>query len=350
MECTEEIHQTSVTEEGYLGEAPLVHEMAHPDRTVSEQSHPSPSSKVSKDKIHGLSAPAEDNKLKIQEEAPQLQEVNEQARFIVCLTNMLPKFIATIPPCFDGAPDRTKLDTWLCKVEHYLDLIHVKTDKLRINIATTLFDGSAADWWYTRTKHVKEGQEPPVLSWDHFVHIMEQTFIPTEVRYNTFQDKPVVLIEQTGSIPGYIADFLSLVMHLHQDSSESKKVSWFIGGLKQAPSCYLSSQKPTSMLEAVKLAEEWAYKYGDEEDFSACKRRKVMTRQSSPFRGERKPYGGLNTRVEGHNYPKRLPGFKRLSEAEMAAYKKRGLCFKCGGHGHTFFQCSQRFLYPKRLL
>jgi hypothetical protein len=342
MECKEENYPTSVTEDEYLSEAPVVHEMVQPDRRAgSDQSSPSPSSKGHINL--GASTQVKENQLKSQEdEGLQIQEVNEQARFIVCLTNMLPKFIATIPPFFDGARDRRKLDTWLYKVEHYLDLIQVKTDKLKINIAATLFDGYAADWWYTRTKHVREGQEPPVVSWNQFVHTMEQTFIPSEARYTTQADKLPVL-KQTGSVPSYIANFLSLVIHL-QGSSESEKVSRFIGGLKPTPSFYLSSHKPTSMLEAIKLAEKWAYRCAEEEDFHACKRRKVIARQSSPSRADRQPREYVSyTRVEGNNHPKRPPGFKRLTEGEMTEYRKRGLCFKCGGHGHTFFQCSQRF-------
>ncbi|KAG0601470.1 hypothetical protein M758_11G113900 [Ceratodon purpureus] len=345
MECKEENYPKSLTEEEYLNEAPIEPEMVQPARrAVSEQSCPSPSSKVSRDAIPNpvVAATEKENQLKIQEdEGLQIQEVNEQARFIVCLTNMLPKFIATILPCFVGTRDRTKLDTWLYKVEHYLDSLQLKTDKLKINIATTLFDGFAADWWYTRTKHVREGQEPPVLSWDQFVHVMEQTFNPSEARY-TIHDKLAVL-KQTGSVPSYIANFLSLVIHL-QDSSESEKISRFIDGLKPTPSFYISSQKPTSMLEAVRLAEKWAYKCSEEEEFSACKRRKVMTRQSPPPKTDRLPRDASYSRMESNYHPKRPPGFKRLTEVEMSEYRKRGLCFKCGGHGHTFFQCSQRFL------
>ena len=180
MECKEEKYPVSVTEGEALSETPLVHETVQPDiRSISEQTRPSPRSKISKDDIPDLGTLVNEDRLKVkEEERRQIQEINEQARFIVCLTNMLPKFIATIPPCFVGARDRRKLDTWLYKVEHYLDLIQVKTDKLKINIATTLFGGFAADWWYTRTKHVRGGQESPVLTWEQFVHAMELTFIP----------------------------------------------------------------------------------------------------------------------------------------------------------------------------
>nr|PNR31749.1 hypothetical protein PHYPA_025872 [Physcomitrium patens] len=346
MECKEKKYAASVTEGESLSEAPFAHEVLQPDnRSGSAQSNPSSSSKVSRDEIPELSTSANEERFESQrEEGSQIQEDNEQARFIVSLTNMLPKFIATIPPCFVGARDKRKLDTWLFKVEHYLDLIQVKTERLRINIATTLFDGFAADWWHNRTKHVKEGRVSPVLSWEQFVHIMEQTFVPAEARF-TIQEKLAVL-KQTGSVPSYIANFLSLAVHF-ENSSESEKVSRFIDGLKPTPAFYLSSKKPTNMLEAIKFAEKWAYTCAEEGEVSPWKRRKVETRSTSPSKADRQPPHATNINVEGNNHP---TGFKRLTEAEMIQYRKRGLCFNCGGHGHTFFQCSQRFLKPKRLL
>jgi hypothetical protein len=282
MECKEQ-YPGSVTEEENINEAPFAHEEIQRDgRSTSEQSCPSSSFKVSRNGILDLSASASEDQLKNREEEDlQIHGVNEQAKFIVCLTNMLPKFIATVPPCFAGARDKRKLDTWLFKVEHYLDSIQVKADRLKISIATTLFDGFAADWWYNRTKHVREGHELPVLSWEKFIHIMEQTFIPTEARF-TVQDKLAVL-KQTGSVPSYIANFLSLAIHL-ENSSESEKISRFIDGLKPTPSFYLSSKRPTSMLEAIKLAEKWAYTCVEEGEILPCKRMKFMTRTSSPTR------------------------------------------------------------------
>lgn len=168
---------------------------------------------------------------------------------------------------------------------------------------------------------------------------MEQTFITTEARF-TVQDKLAVL-KQTGSVPSYIANFLSLAIHL-ENSSESEKILRFIDGLKS--SFYLSSKRPTSMLEAIKLAEKWAYTCVEEGETLPCKRMKFMTRTSSPTRTDRQPPYASNNRVEGYSNPNRPNGSKRLTEAEITEYQKRGLCFNCSGHGHTFFQCSQRFL------
>lgn len=341
MECKEEKISISVPQPEHLNEAPLSHKTIQPNkRATSEQSCPSSSSKVSRNEIIEFSALASNDQFKNHEVELQINEVDEQAKFIVSLTNMLPKFIATIPPCYIGARDKRNLDTWIVKVEHYLDSIQVKTDRLKISIATTLFDGFAANWWFNRTKHVEEGRELPVLSWQQFVHIMEKTFIPAEARF-TIQDK-IAVLKQTGSIPNYVANFHSLAMQL-ENSSESEKVTRFIRGLKPAPSFYLSSKKPTSILEAIKLAEKWAYTCAEEGEILPCKRRKIITRQSSPTKADRHTPYVLFARVDGVNHPNRPNGFKRLTSAEMTEYRKRGLCFNCGGHGHTFFQCSQRY-------
>ena len=339
MECQGQYPVAVIGEEN-INEAPFALEIIQHDRiSTSEHSCPSSSSKISRKGILDLSASANEDRLKNHEDL-QIHEVNEQAKFIVCLTNMLPKFIATIPPYFAGTRDKRKLDTWLFKVEHYLDSIQVKADRLKISIAATLFDGFAADWWYNRTKHVREGHELPVLSWEKFVHIMEQTFVPAEAEF-TIQDNHAVL-KQTGSIPSYIANFLSLAIYF-ENSSESEKVSRFINGLKPTPSFYLSSRKPRSIPEAIRLAEKWAYTCVEEGEIIPCKRRKIMTRTSSPTKTNRQPRYASNIRVEGNNHSNRPHVSKRLTEAEMSEYRKRGLCFNCSGHGHTFFQCSQRF-------
>lgn len=331
MECKKEEYSISVTGVENLNEATKTDK-----RATSEQSCPSSSSKVTRHEDLDFSAPANEDRHKRHEEELQTYEVHEQAKFIVSLTNMLPKFNATIPPCYVGARDKGKLDNWLVKVEHYLDSIQVKTDRLKISIATTLFDGFAANWWYDRTKHITEGRELPILTWGQFVHIMEKTFSPAEARFTT-QDHITVL--KKASIPSYVTNFLSPQL---ENSSKSEKVSKFIGGLKSAPPFYLSSRNSTSMLEAIKLADKWAYTCAEEGEILPCKRRKTMTRQSSPARADRQPPYALHSRVDGINHPNRPNGFKRLTEAEMAEYRKRGLCFNCGGHGHTFFQCSQR--------
>ncbi|KAG0563936.1 hypothetical protein M758_8G066800 [Ceratodon purpureus] len=348
MECKEEQNPVSVTEEEKINKASFAHEVTqHDKRSTSGQSCPSSSSKDSRHEIFDFNASANEDRLKKRKGDPQIYEVNEQAKFIVCLTNMLPKFIATIPPCFAGTQDKRKLDTWLIKVENYLRSIQVKSDRLKISIATTLFDGYAADWWYNRTKHVEEGHELPVLSWENFLNIMEQTFVPTETRF-PIQDKLAVL-KQTGSVPSYIAKFLSLAIHL-ENSSESEKVSRFIDGLKPTPSFYISSKRPTSMLEAINLAEKWAYSSVEEGEIITHKRRKIVTRTPSPIKTDRQlPYPS-NNRVEAHNHPNRSNISKRLTDAEMTEYRKRGLCFNCSGHGHTFFQCTQRFLWHERML
>lgn len=339
MESKQEKQGVSVPEPAHHNNIVFTHKTLQPQkRATSEQSCPSSSSKVSRNEYLEFSASANKDQLKNQEEL-QIHEINEQAKFIVSLTNMLPKFIATIPPCYIGARDKRKLDTWILKVEHYLDSIQVKTDRLKIGIATTLLDGFAANWWYNRTKHVEEGRELPVLSWQQFVDIMEKTFIPVEARF-TIQDK-IAVLKQTGSIPSYVANFHSLATQL-ENSSESEKISRFIGGLKPAPSFYLSSKKPASILEAIKLAEKWAYTCAEEGEILPCKRRKI-TRQSSPTKADRQPPYDLYARVDGINHPNRPNGFKRLTDVEMTEYRKRGLCFNCGGHGHTFFQCSQRY-------
>lgn len=94
--------------EGKLSDTPFVHEMVQPEiRSISEQSHPSPRSKISKDDVPDLGASDNENRLKIkrEEERLEIQEINGQTRIVLCLTNVLPKFIATIPPCFIGDRD-----------------------------------------------------------------------------------------------------------------------------------------------------------------------------------------------------------------------------------------------------
>jgi len=107
MESIEEKYPVSVTEGESLSETPFVHAMVQPDiRSISEQPFPSPRSKISKDDIPDLGASANEDRFKIQgEEGQKIQEINVQARFFDCLTNVLPKYIATIPLCFVGARD-----------------------------------------------------------------------------------------------------------------------------------------------------------------------------------------------------------------------------------------------------
>jgi hypothetical protein len=313
----------------------------------SLQNCPSSNSSSSKEECQSLCASVRNDafqearkvETQVEETNGQSTEEDEEAKFIISLTNMLPKYVDEIPPNFAGLHDKRKVSTWIFKVEHYLDMIKVKTDRLRINIATAFFNAFAAEWWQNRMNDSRAGQESPIVSWEQFVKLMEQTFIPTEARVDTQVQKLEEVLTQTETIPVYIMAFLSRAKQL-ENSNEADKVSQFIQGLKPKPSAYVRTYTPSTLAEAINLAEKWDQANSKQAPFTPYEKRTILRRTSQKkaiSKPDRPHLHEADRNIQYSHFKSR-----RLSEYEKNEYRKRGLCFKCGEHGHTFYQCSQR--------
>lgn len=317
-------------------------------RSSKLQNCPSSNSSSSKEECQSLYASVRNDlfqearkvETQVEEVNGQNTEEDEEAKFIISLTNMLPKYVDEIPPNFAGLHDKRKVNTWIFKVEHYLDMIKVKTDRLRINIATAFFNAFAAEWWQNRMNDSRAGQESPIVSWEQFVKLLEQTFIPTEARADTqVHQKLEEALTQTETIPVYIMAFLSRAKQL-ENSNEAEKVSQFIQGLKPKPSAYVRTYTPSTLAEAINLAEKWDQATLKQAPFTPYQKRTILRRTSQKKaipKPDRPHLHEADRDIQYSHFKSR-----RLSEYEKNEYRKRGLCFKCGEHGHTFYQCSQR--------
>lgn len=309
---------------------------------------PSSNSSSSKEECQSLCASVKNDPFQeARKVETQVEEVNGQnmeedkkeAKFIISLTNMLPKFTNEIPPKFAGVHDKRMVNTWIFKIEQYLDMIKVKTDRLRINIATAFFDAFAAEWWRNRMDNSRTGQESPIVSWEQFVKLMEKSFVPTEARVDTQVQKLKEVLRQTETIPVYIMAFLSQAKQL-ENSNEAEKVCQFIQGLKPKPSAYVRTLNPLTLAEAINLAEKWEQANLKQAPFTPYEKRAILRRTSQKkaiSKPDRPRLHKADCNIQ-YSYIKS----RRLSECEKNEYRKRGLCFKCGEHGHTFYQCSRR--------
>lgn len=110
------------------------------------------------------------------------------------------------PETNDGRRDILTVNTWIFKVEQYLELSQLNapnnpiSDENQIRLASTFLKGPAAIWWYN---NVSSGNVPS--TWNDFKYAVSQEFIPRD-HSKRARDR-LRNLKQTKSVAKYLDDF-----------------------------------------------------------------------------------------------------------------------------------------------
>ncbi|XP_039121357.1 uncharacterized protein LOC120258078 [Dioscorea cayenensis subsp. rotundata] len=209
--------------------------------------------------------------------------------------NRPPKIIV---PAFSGED----VMGWLFQMNHYFVFNHIPDDQ-RLDIATFYMAGPALQWfqWLHSTSQLS--------NWESFVRQIELRFGPSSFINH---EARLFKLRQTSTVTAYLQEFEGLSNRVPGLSQQSL-LNCFLSGLRDEIQRELYMVKPTSLHDAMGLARLVEDK---------CNAGRLSF--------NRPPYPRLLPAPSTPPGPRPAPlPIKRLSPAEMAARREKGLCFNC---------------------
>lgn len=225
-------------------------------------------------------------------------------------------------PRFDGS----NAPAWVFKINQFFDYHRTPEDE-RLQVASFYLDGEALCWfqWLYRNDQLP--------SWSSFLQALEMRFAPS------MYDDPrgaLCKLTQTGTVNSYLAEFEALANRI-VGLPTPFLLSCFISGLTPEIRRDVLALQPLSLVQAAALARL-------QEDKLTDSRRPNRTRPPPlppPTTTHPPP-------LPSPPLPPLLPApprttYKRLSPAEMANRRERGLCYNCDERYSPTHRCRAKF-------
>jgi hypothetical protein len=238
-------------------------------------------------------------------------------------------------PLFTAEDKNQRPDRWLFRAEKMLQVMEVDTTQW-VLYATLRLDGAALAWWQMLEL---SGEAPS--DWADFASGLKSQFgnvNPEQSARDTFWYH----LRQHTTVREYIKEFRSLLLELPTVDDGTKK-DRFIQGLKDAVRHEVVLREPSSLAEAMSLAERCE---------RATSRVALYNRPRTYVQAvtnprinpppARRPFTRPDVEMKE---PQRMP--PRLTDEERERLRASGSCFRCRQPGHSSFQC--RAFEPRRL-
>lgn len=233
------------------------------------------------------------------------------------------------PEMFEGRRQGEKLEEWVYKMDMYLRAMQVP-ENLRVLTAVSFFQGNAMTWW----RALIGAADPTTVTWANFVAQLRNEFLPVN-SVKVAADK-LERLKQTGSVANFVKEFRTLAL-LIPDLSPAEKLRRFLAGLKPRVRMEVDLRNPSTLEEAVTLAERI-----DDLTFQASKRL-TSSRHDSSFHSssaQDRPAPMDLSAMRVSNAPSRP--FKKLSPEEREQLRRDGKCFYCREVGHISIKCPRK--------
>lgn len=239
------------------------------------------------------------------------------------------------PPKFKGANKYPRVLEWAHLAENYLRAANLYPHGPQaIWHISTFLEGDAMSWWRLYSDEIRRGIKPDIGTWEQFRDILVETF--QEFNHETEIRDRYQALRQTGSVAKYTAEFRSLVVEL-KDETEAQRVYQFLKGLKSEIQARTRTQKPTSLTQAMDIADEAdranthsmrAGRFGGAVNWNRGRQdRTAVVADSGP-----RPMQVGAVRQSAQRGP-------TLSEAERQRLMREERCFKCKRKGHLAREC-----------
>lgn len=156
------------------------------------------------------------------------------------------------PDTYDGRRDFLTVNTWIYKVEQFLNLSQLSspetliTDLNRIQFASSYLTGNAAVWWF----NVVNGVDAPT-SWEGFRTKLVEEFIPAD--HNRQARDKLRRLRQNSSVEKYLCDFRNTILMI-SNISEDEKTDKFVSGLKYDLKLEVLKSRCNSFEECARMA------------------------------------------------------------------------------------------------
>ena len=240
------------------------------------------------------------------------------------------------PPKFRGVGKEPKILEWTYQATNYLRAVGLVDHEQGVWHITNFLEGDAATWWRLQVDAMEKGAAAPILTWAHLKGVMIERFqvfnhqVDVRDRYTT--------LRQTSTVAKYINDFRALVVELAYEPMESQ-IYQFLKGLKPSIQASTRTHKPTSLLQAMDIADEadraTYHAYGGTPSTSKSTGRGWVNRSRGNARGDTSGPAPMQLGAVQHAAKSNAA----KSYAEKQECMRKNLCFKCMKAGHVARDC-----------
>lgn len=234
-------------------------------------------------------------------------------------------------PEFNGE----EAESWVLRVEQYYEISDLMEEE-KMRAVRMCYTGEALSWYrWERTRD-------PFLSWEQMKRRVLEQFSPLS---DTSAGERLLLLRQTGTVKEFCRDFIALASNALEVPDNVLEMTFMIG-LKKKIRAGVRIFMPRglrNMMENARKVEEWSEADDGPEDPPSSGKEKANRGSNGKFLGSAGKLGqGNNNGPNNLNKPKPTTGgantlphnrvkppFRRLTAAEIAERKAKGLCFRC---------------------
>lgn len=222
---------------------------------------------------------------------------------------------------------------WLYRVEQLLEFDNTSADQ-RVRMAALYLDEKPLQW-YRWTMTNKGGP----IDWEEFVRGLISIYDPSyTISYNGELSK----LKQEGMrYDDYQAEFMQLSHHVH-GLTHTYKMNCFISGLRETVKYEVMAKKPTTLVEAMRLAKL-------EEEKTAALRKSAKGNSHKEVNNN---FGGATFGVLSTQKPNTTSSttivthpVKKLTQHELKKKRDKGLCFSCDAKYTPEHKCKNQMLF-----
>ncbi|KAL8104131.1 hypothetical protein AgCh_028387 [Apium graveolens] len=248
--------------------------------------------------------------------------------------NIIPRYSKLEFPSYDGSGDPLG---WLYRCDQFSN--QKTNDEDKVGLAAFHLLGEAQLWCY------KLEQEEPDLKWDQFKSYRLLRFGPP-LSGNPLGE--LVNLKQVDSVEEYQKQFQTLLARATTVRGD-QHVDLFTAGLNDGLRVDVEMQSPPNLVTAMNLARAFERKSQITNVISLQRSASSWTPSKTvaptsvvPTRRDSRPTGGTTSLTSSGSINK-TPVIKRLSRAEMAEQRGKGLCYNCDESYSTGHKCKRLF-------
>jgi len=142
---------------------------------------------------------------------------------------VLDRFMRQHPPSFDGCGDPEAAEDWVFKIQKIFRAIGCPPER-KVDLATYVLDGGAANWWRSTSAVVFEDNEE--LGWEDFLVEFNHQYFPQHARDRKREE--FLGLEQRGmTLAAYISKFHAMERYCPEIYvTQEQRARRFVRGLR----------------------------------------------------------------------------------------------------------------------
>lgn len=235
----------------------------------------------------------------------------------------VPKLKPAKPDTFSSVRASGRPEAWLFVVDTYLQAAEIP-DPHTIRLVATLLRGSAALWWQSHQRSVRESGVAAITTWAAFQTAFIEQFAPVS-NVRQARDRLRSLV-QTKSVAEYTTLFRSLILQI-PNASADEQLDRYVAGLKPIVRREVDLREPANLQDAMRLA--------DRADTHLYRNPAVSVSRPAPAA----PSGPVPMDIGAVQTGPYSPPLKKLTEQERDRLAKENRCFRCREIGHRARAC-----------